>query len=138
MVFERRVSAQVFQAARNKEEKMRKIISSLVTLASASGVSQERALFMEVATNEVERMIDKMNTRGGMPPAVQEWPSTRHGMVRPLSWRTPPSHCEGYKPSHVHLSRFIALPIVVLPMSNAMAVHQLQSPNQSCFCVYLP
>ena len=44
---------------------MKKIISSLVTLASASGVSQERQLFMEVARDEVNTMIDKMEKRGG-------------------------------------------------------------------------
>jgi hypothetical protein len=64
------LDVQVFRAAREKEERMRKIISSLVTLASASGVSQERALFMEVAKDEVDRMIDKMNRRGGAPFAL--------------------------------------------------------------------
>jgi ribosomal protein L17 len=58
---------QIFKSAQSKEERMRNIISSLVTLASASGVSQERALFMEVAKNEVQTIIDKMNTRGGAP-----------------------------------------------------------------------
>lgn len=58
---------QIFKSAKSKEERMRQIISSLVTLASASGISQERALFMEVAKNEVQTIIDKMNTRGGTP-----------------------------------------------------------------------
>ena len=56
---------QVFKAAKSKEARMKKVLSSLVTLASASGVSQERALFMEVANDEVQKTIDKMNKRGG-------------------------------------------------------------------------
>ena len=56
---------ELFQAAKGREERMRKILSSLVTLASASGVSQERALFMEVAKSEVHNIINKMNSRGG-------------------------------------------------------------------------
>ena len=55
----------LFKAAAAKEARMKKIMNSLVTLASASGVSQERALFMEVANDEVQKTIDKMNKRGG-------------------------------------------------------------------------
>ena len=60
---------QVFKAAKSKEARMKKVLSSLVTLASASGVSQERALFMEVANDEVQKTIDKMNKRGGAAPS---------------------------------------------------------------------
>lgn len=61
---------ELFQAAKGREERMRKILSSLATLASASGVSQERALFMEVAKSEVQNIISKMNTRGGAGPLL--------------------------------------------------------------------
>lgn len=70
---------QVFKAAQQKEKRMHAIISSLVTLASASGVSQERALFMEVAKNEIDTIIDKMNHRGGAHCCL----SSCHSMVVP-------------------------------------------------------
>ena len=57
----------LYNAAKAKENRMRKVISSLATLASASGVSSERQLFLEVASDEVNRTLDKMNKRGGAP-----------------------------------------------------------------------
>lgn len=54
-----------YKDAREKEKKMGALISSLVALAHASGVAQERALFMEVASREVESQMVKLG--GGMP-----------------------------------------------------------------------
>eukprot|EP00892_Ulva_mutabilis_P004804 jgi/Ulvmu1/2696/UM014_0152.1 len=51
--------------AHAKEERMGTLISSLVALASASGVSQERALFMEVANNAVQSELSKLSPPGG-------------------------------------------------------------------------
>jgi uncharacterized membrane protein YebE (DUF533 family) len=56
---------QRFQDARAKEKRMGALISSLVALAHASGVAQERAAFMEVAEREVENQMTKL--RGGVP-----------------------------------------------------------------------
>lgn len=54
---------QRFEDARAKEKRMGALISSLTALAHASGVAQERALFMEVANREVENQMKKL--RGG-------------------------------------------------------------------------
>jgi hypothetical protein len=50
-----------YKDAREKEKKMGALISSLVALAHASGVAQERALFMEVASREVDSQMKKLS-----------------------------------------------------------------------------
>ena len=57
-----------YKDARDKEKKMGALISSLVALAHASGVAQERALFMEVASREVDSQMKKLS--GGAASAV--------------------------------------------------------------------
>lgn len=62
---ESRESQQLREAHAQEEERMSTLISSLVALASASGVSQERALFMEVATGAVQSELTKLSQPGG-------------------------------------------------------------------------
>ena len=54
-----------YKDAREKEKKMGALISSLVALAHASGVAQERALFMEVASREVNSQMKKLSGGAG-------------------------------------------------------------------------
>lgn len=55
---------QMYRAATLEKQRMKKILSALVSLSSASGVSAERALFMEVARDEVKGMLDRMGSKG--------------------------------------------------------------------------
>lgn len=62
---ESREQQQQREAHAQEEERMGTLISSLVALASASGVSQERALFMEVANGAVQSELTKLSQPGG-------------------------------------------------------------------------
>ncbi|PRW58330.1 LETM1 and EF-hand domain-containing mitochondrial [Chlorella sorokiniana] len=52
------------KAAEAKKHRMRKVITALAHLASASGVSREREEFMELVEKEIERLEGQLETRG--------------------------------------------------------------------------
>ncbi|KAK9846594.1 hypothetical protein WJX81_007347 [Elliptochloris bilobata] len=62
----------ISKLAAAKEERMRKVISALAVLASSSGVSSERAAFMQLVRAEIERLNQQLGKRGSVSMVFQK------------------------------------------------------------------
>ncbi|KAL4423518.1 hypothetical protein ABPG77_003651 [Micractinium sp. CCAP 211/92] len=73
------------KAAEAKKQRMRKVITALAHLASASGVSREREEFMELVEKEIDRLEGQLETRGvGMVFSKGTLAAQRQGQLEHL------------------------------------------------------